>query len=99
MAEAGRAGQEEEGTQQAVNPFLEEVRCALVACEGVEAGSWGCSLEEGKLGWAGADWEEGKWMEVEDLEVEGLDEHRRVGDTPCRTKGAWARRRALRSSS
>lgn len=90
----------EVGTQREVSPLLEGAHCALVAYAGAEGGSWGCSLEGGKMGWVGADWEEGKRLGAEGLEAGGLDvDSGGAGGTAGRTKGAWARRRELRSSS
>lgn len=89
----------EVGTQRVVSPSLEGAHCALVAYAGVEGDSWGCSLEEGKMVWVGADWEEGKSLGAEGLEAGGLHVDRRAGGTGGRMKGAWARRRALQSSS
>lgn len=96
--EVGRAGRAEEGTQRGGVPCLEGAHCALVACVGVEGGSWGCSLEEGKMGWEGADWEEGRWL-GEGLEAGGFGVDRRAGGKGARMKEAWARKRVLRSSS
>lgn len=49
------------------------------------------------MGWAAADWEEGKWLGEEDLEAGDLDRH--AGGKVVHMKGAWVRKRALRSSS